>query len=71
MEVRSKLHALAALPWRVSPWHPFSEWLGGPQSMCESCGEEKNFLSLPRIELFLSGAACSLYRLRISFSDKV
>jgi hypothetical protein len=37
-------------PWGRSPWYPLDRRLGGPQSLSERGGEEKNSQSLPGLE---------------------
>jgi hypothetical protein len=51
MEVSGQLHDPAALALgEESPWNPFYERLGGPQSQPECCGGEKSLFPLPGIE---------------------
>jgi hypothetical protein len=37
-------------PQRKSSWHPLDRRLGGPKSLSERGGEEKNFQPLPGLE---------------------
>jgi hypothetical protein len=51
MEVNTELHARPLYPQRNRSRYPFDRRLGGPNSRSGLCGEEKNFLPLPGIQL--------------------
>jgi hypothetical protein len=51
MEMSGLFHTLAALPQGKIPRHTLDSRLGGPLSHYGRCGEEKNILPAPGIEL--------------------
>jgi hypothetical protein len=50
MEVSGQPQAPTALPTGIGPRYPLDTRLDGSQSRSGHCGEEKNFLPLPRNE---------------------
>jgi hypothetical protein len=54
MEVSDQFHAMAALPWGKNPQYPLYRRLDGPQSWPGRCGEKRNLLPLPGMELWPS-----------------
>jgi hypothetical protein len=63
MEVSGQLHALAALPWRKSPWYPLNRRLGGLQNQSRCSGEEKKILHSRESNTGHPAGSPSIYRL--------
>jgi len=55
MEVRSQLHAPAALPLGIEPWYPLMKRQSTPNSQSKCFGEKKNFLSLTGTKIQFTG----------------
>jgi hypothetical protein len=66
MEVSGQPHAPVALSQGKSPWYKLDRRLGGPQSQCGHCGEEKNTQPLPGFEPPIIQTVAQLYTTELS-----